>query len=146
VRAVSCDEFFVGDGVHNNILKSDEVVTHITLPAATRGQCGAYRKLRPRQAIDFPMLSIAVAARGSATRIEALRIVVSALGAKPRLLGQLDGYVGNAASAETFAAIAAAAAKQCRPLTNVPFDEDWRHAMVPVLVQRALADAFAEPA
>ncbi len=143
-RTVSCDEFFVGDGIHNNILKSDEVVTHVTLPAAARGQRGAYRKLRPRQAIDFPMLSIAVAARGSAARIDALRIVVSALGAKPRLLGQLDAHVGNAANAETFAAIAASAAKQCRPLTNVPYDEDWRHAMVPVLVQRALADAFAE--
>lgn len=104
---------------------------------------GAYRKLRPRAAIDFPMLSIAVAARGEASRIEGLRVVVSALGAKPRLLGQLDAIaVGKAAEAGVFEAVAAAAAKQCRPLTNVPYDDDWRHAMVPVLVKRALADAF----
>jgi 4-hydroxybenzoyl-CoA reductase subunit beta len=144
-RRVSCDEFFVGDGIHNNILKPDELVTRVSLPAAARGQRGAYRKLRPRAAIDFPMLSIAVAARGSAAKIESLRVVVSALGAKPRLLGSLDPLVsGRAASEETFAAVAAAAHKQCRPLINVAYDDDWRHAMVPVLVTRALRDAFAE--
>jgi len=149
-RRVSCDEFFVGDGIHNNILKPDELVTRVTLPAASRGQRGAYRKLRPRAAIDFPMLSVAVAARGTAAKLESLRVVVSALGAKPRLLGakgSLDPLVaGRAASEETFAAVAAAAHKQCRPLINVAYDDDWRHAMVPVLVTRALRDAFAEGA
>jgi 4-hydroxybenzoyl-CoA reductase subunit beta len=144
-RRIACDEFFVGDGIHNNVLKPNELVTRVTLPAAARGQRGAYRKLRPRAAIDFPMLSIAVAARGSASRIESLRVVVSALGAKPRLLGQLEPLVaGRPAAEETFAAVAAAAHKQCRPLINVAYDDDWRHAMVPVLVTRALRDAFAE--
>jgi 4-hydroxybenzoyl-CoA reductase subunit beta len=144
-RSVSCDSFFVGDGIHNNILKPDELVTRVTLPAAARGLRGAYRKLRPRAAIDFPMLSVAGAARGSATKLESLRIVVSALGAKPRLLGSLDPLVvGRPASEETFAAVAAAAHKQCRPLINVAYDDDWRHAMVPVLVTRALRDALAE--
>jgi 4-hydroxybenzoyl-CoA reductase subunit beta len=143
-RSVSCDQFFVGDGIHNNVLKADELVTRITFPAAARGQLGAYRKLRPRGAIDFPMLSIAVTSRGAATRIQSLRVVVSALGAKPRLLGNLDALVaGQSASEATFAAVAAAAHKQCRPLINVPYDDDWRHAMVPVMVTRALRDAFA---
>ncbi len=146
-KRVACEDFFVGDGIHNNILKSGELVTRITLPAAARGQRSAYRKLRPRGAIDFPMLSVAVVARGEVMRIESLRVVVSALGAKPRTLGQLDAIaVGQPAGDHTFAAVAAAAAKQCRPLTNVPYDDDWRHAMVPVLVKRALADAFGTEA
>jgi 4-hydroxybenzoyl-CoA reductase subunit beta len=144
-KRVSCENFFVGDGIHNNVLSPGELVTRVTLPAATRGQRGAYRKLRPRGAIDFPMLSIAVAARGDAARIESLRVVVSALGAKPRLLGSLDALVaGQAASEATFAAVAAAAHRQCRPLINVPYDDDWRHSMVPVMVTRALRDAFVE--
>jgi 4-hydroxybenzoyl-CoA reductase subunit beta len=40
-RSVSCDSFFVGDGIHNNILKPDELVTRVTLPAAARGLRGA---------------------------------------------------------------------------------------------------------
>jgi 4-hydroxybenzoyl-CoA reductase subunit beta len=145
VRRVACDEFFVGDGVHNNVLHGDELVTRVVLPAGSRGQRGAYRKLRPRAAIDFPMLSVAVAARGDAARIESLRVVVSALGAKPRLLGGLDAIAaGCPADEDTLAGVAAAAAKQCRPLLNVAYDDDWRQAMVPVLVTRALRDAFAE--
>jgi 4-hydroxybenzoyl-CoA reductase subunit beta len=143
-RRVPCDEFFVGDGIHNNVLAGDELVTRVLLPAAARGQRGAYGKLRPRAAIDFPMLSVAVAARGDAGAIESLRVVVSALGAKPRLLGGLDALAGGRPADEAaFAAIAAAAARQCRPLTNVPYDDDWRHAMVPVMVTRTLRDAFA---
>ena len=49
---------------------------------------------------------------------------------------------GRPATEDTFAAVAASASKQCRPLINVPYDDDWRHAMVPVLVTRALRDAF----
>ena len=146
-RWLAVDEFFVGDGIHNNVLTRDEMVTAVRLPMAARGQRGAYRKLRPRAAIDFPMLSVAVAARGSAARLESVRVVVSALGAKPRLLGSLDPLVANQpASEQTFAAVAAAAAKQCRPLINVPYDDDWRHAMVPVMVTRTLRDAFGRAA
>jgi 4-hydroxybenzoyl-CoA reductase subunit beta len=146
-RRVACDEFFVGDGIHNNILKGDELVTRVFLPEGARGARGAYRKLRPRGAIDFPMLSVAVAARGTRERMGPLRIVVSALGAKPRLLGSLEALVADRPADEaTFAAVAAAASKQCRPLINVPYDDDWRHAMVPVLVTRALRDAFGIPA
>ena len=146
-RRVAVDEFFVGDGIHNNVLKSDELVTRVFLPGSSRGARGAYRKLRPRGAIDFPMLSVAVAARGTRERIEGLRIVVSALGAKPRLLGSLEPLVtGRRADEDTFAAVASVASKQCRPLINVPYDDDWRHAMVPVLVTRALRDAFEVPA
>ena len=69
--------------------------------------------------------------------------VASALGAKPRLLGGLDALAaGRPADEDTLATVAAAAAKQCRPLVNVPYDQDWRHAMVPVMVTRALRDAF----
>ena len=143
-RTISVESFFVGDGIHNNVLAQDELVTRITVPAPARGLRTAYQKLRPRGAIDFPMLSIAVAARGSAAAIESLTIVVSALGAKPRTIGQLDALAkGRTADESTFAAIAQAAHKQCRPLTNVPYDDDWRHAMVPVFVTRALREAFA---
>jgi 4-hydroxybenzoyl-CoA reductase subunit beta len=144
-RWLALDQFFVGDGIHNNVLTPNEMLTAVRIPAASRGQRAAYRKLRPRGAIDFPMLSVAVTARGDARRMESARIVVSALGAKPRLLGSLDPLVaGKPADEDTFAAIAASAHKQCRPLTNVPYDDDWRHAMVPVLVTRALRDAFEE--
>jgi len=144
-RTIAVEDFFVGDGVHNNVLRSDELVTRIHVPAGSRGARMAYGKLRPRGAIDFPMLSVALAARGTAAAIERLRIVVSALGARPRVLGGLDALVaGRPADEETLESVAQSASRQCRPLTNVSYDHAWRHEMVPVFVRRALRDAFAE--
>ena len=144
-RWLDVNGFFVGDGLHNNVLVPGELVTRVRVPAAARGLFGAYRKLRPRGAIDFPMLSVAVAARGSRARVESLRVVVGALGARPRLVGGLDDVVaGRAADEALFADVASVAHQQCRPLANVPYDADWRHEMVKVHVIRALRDAFAE--
>jgi 4-hydroxybenzoyl-CoA reductase subunit beta len=144
-RWLDVDSFFVGDGLHNNVLAPGELVTRLRVPAAAHGALSAYRKLRPRAAIDFPMLSVAVAARGSRERVESIRVVVGALGARPKLVGGLDAVVaGRAADENLFANIASVAHQQCRPLTNVPYDADWRHEMVKVEVTRALRDAFAE--
>jgi CO/xanthine dehydrogenase FAD-binding subunit len=88
------------------------------------------------------MLSVAFAARLEGGRCADARLVIGALGAKPRLIGgvaelsrgrALDGGLGEA--------LAAAAAKQCHPLINVAYDRDYRHAMVPVFVKRAVRDA-----
>ena len=147
-RTIEVDAFFVGDGVHNNVLQPGELVTRVRVPAASLGQRTAYRKLRPRAAIDFPMLSVAVAGAlaGDGT-VASLRVVVSALGAKPKLVGSLDALaVGRRWDAALAEAVAAAAHKQCHPLPNVPYDTDWRRDMVPVFVKRALADAFGTPA
>ena len=144
-RWLDVDAFFVGDGLHNNVLVPGELVTRVRVPAAAPGARSAYRKLRPRGAIDFPMLSVAVAAHGPCERLEAVRVVVGALGARPKLVGGLDERVaGRAADEALFAEIASVAYQQCRPLANVAYDEGWRHEMVKVQVVRALREAFEE--
>ena len=141
-RTMALDEFFVGDGVHNNVLKPEELVLRVTVPAAARGRAASYLKLRPRGAIDFPMLSVAFSARVSNGACDDARLVVSALGAKPRLIGGLDGLVkGRSLDDQLGAALADAAYKQCHPLINVPYDHDYRREMVPVFVRRAVHDA-----
>ena len=143
-RRIDVEAFFVGDGVHNNVLQNDELVTRVFVPAASQGLRTAYQKLRPRGAIDFPMLSVAVAARGTSAAVESLRVVVGALGARPRTLGGLDALAGRAADESFLDEVARIAYQQCRPLTNVPYDDEWRHEMVPVFVKRALREALAE--
>ena len=142
-RTIPVDEFFVGDGVHNNVLKPGEMVTEIVIPAAARGLATGYQKLRPRGAIDFPMLSVAFAARIEQGVCASARLVVSALAARPRVVGGLDALLaGRRLDEPAIDAVAEAARKQCRPQTNVPYDADWRHDMVPVFVRRAIREAI----
>src|SRR4029079_6988760 len=86
-RTIAVDDFFVGDGIHNNVLVPGEVVTRVFVPAGSRGLAAGYQKLRPRAAIDFPMLSVAFTARLAAGACEAATLVVSAIAARPRVIG-----------------------------------------------------------
>ena len=117
------------------------MVTRIHVPARSRGLTTGYQKLRPRGAIDFPMLSVAFAARGNGS-CETARLVVSAIAAKPRVIGGVEAVVrGRPLDQDVAEDSAQAAYKQCHPLINVPYDQDYRREMVPVFVRRAVKEA-----
>jgi xanthine/CO dehydrogenase XdhC/CoxF family maturation factor len=105
-----------------------------------------YQKLRPRGAIDFPMLSVAFGARVRGGVCEDAALVVGALAARPRVVaGMADLVKGKALEEPVIEAIAQAGYKQCRPVTNIPYDHDYRHEMVPVFVRRAVREALGLP-
>jgi 4-hydroxybenzoyl-CoA reductase subunit beta len=138
-RTVTVDEFFVANGEWNTIRRPDELVVRVRIPVPGAGVRMAYRKVRQRNAVDFPLLSIAavadVAPDGTA---RALSVVVSALGARPKVVTGLDRLVVGKRLADVADAVAAQAYKQCHPLENTIVDPDWRRAMVPVYVRRAI--------
>jgi 4-hydroxybenzoyl-CoA reductase subunit beta len=143
-RVVELDHWFLGEGRKNTVVEADEILTEVRLPAPVPGAFAGYQKLRPRAAIDFPILAVAVAGtRGEDGALSAARVVVGALGAKPREVSGVSALVaGQAPTRELFDAVGALAFKQCRPLTNIPIDPEWRHEMVPVLVRRAFAQGL----
>ncbi len=145
-RTTSVEDFFVADGVHNNVLQPGEIVTRITIPARARGLRAGYQKLRPRGAIDFPMLSVAFTARMREAVCQSACLVVSALAAKPRTVGGLGPLLNDRRLDEAaIEALAQTAYKQCKPVINVAYDDDYRHEMVPVFVRRAVREALGLP-
>ncbi len=68
-------------------------------------------------------------------------MVASAIGSYPRQLGRVEeAAVGNRLTPAVIDAVSEQAFRQCRPLANITVDADWRRAMVPVLVRRALKE------
>jgi 4-hydroxybenzoyl-CoA reductase subunit beta len=140
-RSVPVEDFFVADGIHNTVCQPGELVTRIRIPVPGPGTRTGFRKLRPRNAIDFPVLNMAVAVGlGVDDRIRGARLVVSALGSRPREVTGLEDVAGSRLDEETMDAIAHRAHQQCRPLTNIIVDPEWRREMVPVYVRRLLRD------
>ena len=151
-RTVPVMDFFVGDGIWNTRREPGEIVTRIRVPLAQSGANGdsesgmgyelrtAYVKLRQRQSIDFPLLTVAVAADvDSENRLHSLRGVVTGLGARPKELTGWDELgEGEVLTDELIDGLAERAFKQCRPLENMIVETEWRRAMVPVHVTRAL--------
>jgi 4-hydroxybenzoyl-CoA reductase subunit beta len=131
-------KFFGGDGLKNQVRASDEVLTRVHLPAPAAGLRSAYEKVRAREAIDFPLLSVAAAVvLDEGGLVTDVRVVVGALGALPRAVGKLDSVKGKPLSAETIDAIAQAAHAQCHPLASLGA-EGWRQDVVAPTVRRAL--------
>jgi hypothetical protein len=66
-----------------------------------------------------------------------MSLVVSALGARPRVVTGWRRSRWGTGWATWPEAVAQQAWKQCHPLENLIVDPDWRRAMVPVYVRRA---------
>ena len=159
-RTLPLAAFYGADGIDNTVRGHDELVVEVIIPAEARRARADYQKLRPRQAIDFPLLGVAVAAwyadgpssaagsgadardgasyAADGTVLERLEVIVTALGAKPRRIGRLDELRSRHLDADAIAYVADRARQQCHPLTNLLGDTAWRRDMVPVFVRRAL--------
>jgi 4-hydroxybenzoyl-CoA reductase subunit beta len=138
-RDIPILDFYLPDGIANTVLAPDELVLEVLLPAQP-GLVAGYQKLRIRASIDYPALTIAVAAKlDLLQRIEWIRLVISSLGARPHFVRRLDELQGRILDDELIAELAQRAYKQCHPLTNINVDPDWRREVIPVYVRRAVA-------
>jgi 4-hydroxybenzoyl-CoA reductase subunit beta len=146
-RKVPVQDFFIADGVWNSVRRPGELVVRVRIPLPPPQLRTAYQKLRQRGAIDFPLLSLALAAEVAPDEtVESISLVVSALGSRPRVVSGLDRIAVGRPLDEVAEAVAQQAHKQCHPLENIIVDPDWRRAMVPVHVRRALREIGAEAA
>ncbi len=144
-REVPIADFFTSDGIWNRRMERDELLVSVFVPYPERPIRASFQKLRPRGSIDFPILNLAVtAALDDEGRVEELDMVASAMGSYPRRLGRVrEAAVGNRLTPSVIDAVAEQAYRQCHPLDNIIVDKEWRRAMVPVLVRRALRELAA---
>jgi 4-hydroxybenzoyl-CoA reductase subunit beta len=146
-RELPLEKFYVADGIKNTALAKGELVRAVLVPRPAPGTRMSYQKLRTRKAIDFPLLSLAlVFKRSEAGRVESLRAVLNALGAKPREISGLGPLAaGKELSEDVIGQLAAQVYRQAHPLTNILGDTAWRREMAPVLLRRAVRAALGEP-
>lgn len=141
-RRVPATDFYTADGIMNTVLEPGEIVVRAAVPVVP-GRRSAFEKLRRRGAIDFPLLSVAArvdldARDGAVTGVD---VVVSALGARPRRLRAAAKWPAGGPADRLPDALADAAFTECKPLTNLDDDAEWRRDMVRVLVKKAVARA-----
>jgi 4-hydroxybenzoyl-CoA reductase subunit beta len=141
-RMVPIPAFFTSDGVWNRRMGPGELLVSIRVPRPAAGSRHGFHKLRTRDSIDFPLLNLAVRVDFSGDGVVAdLQMAASAMGSYPRKMGKVGAVaMGNHLTPAVVEDVAQEAFRQCHPLENIPVDSDWRRAMVPVLVRRALAE------
>ena len=140
-RQLPIAELYRNDGIHYLTRQPHEILTAVHVPDLT-GWRSTYWKLRRRGAFDFPVLSVAVAAKIGADRtVEAARIVLGAVASKPMEVPEASALlVGGPLTEERIAAAADRAAKPARPMDNTDFNLLWRKRVTRQFVSYALRE------
>jgi 4-hydroxybenzoyl-CoA reductase subunit beta len=140
-RRVALRDFYtnVGDA-HLNLAK-DELLTRVLLPRRMAGRKGAYRKLRVRGSIDYPLAGVAISAANGGGALRDVRVAITAVNPAPLLVEDEDLAAGNengsTDSEDKAEYLGELAAKTSRPLTTSALTPEYRREMIRVLAKRA---------
>ena len=140
-REVSLSELYSNDGINYIKRRPDEILAEVLLDSL-HGWKSAYWKLRRRGSFDFPVLSVAAAARISGQGIvEDARIVIGSAASQPLVATAGARFLlGRALDRETIAEAAALAGRIAKPLDNTDFDMTWRKKVTAEFVTYALRE------
>lgn len=141
-REVPLDALFDQDGRYEQMhaIAAEALVRAIVVPPRSAGHRSTYRKVRAREAVDFPQVGIGLSAAFVDGTCTALSVCVGAILPKPRVLRGMEAAIGTKLDDDTVAALAEEGFKQVRPQRNIHGDPAWRRHMVRVELRRGLVD------
>ena len=140
-REVLLADLYNNDGMDYIKRKPNEILAEVMLDNS-HGWKSTYWKLRRRGSFDFPVLSVAAAARISASGVvEEARIVIGSAASRPLVAADAARFlVGKLLNAESIAEAAVLAARIAKPLDNTDFDMSWRKKVTGEFVTNALRE------
>lgn len=105
-----------------NVLAPGELITAIVVPALPMAATSAYRKVRDRASYAFALVSVAAAIEVEGGTVRDVRLALGGVAHKPWRAAKAEAaLIGKPASAESFAAAAAAELADARPLRDNGF-------------------------
>jgi 4-hydroxybenzoyl-CoA reductase subunit beta len=144
-REVALADFYVNDGLVRMNKAHDEIVTSVHVPAASAGWDGAYKKLRIRQSIDYPLASVAAALQKNSdgTCLQA-RVALTAVNPAPKLVKAAEALAGMRYDPALVEEVAADAIRTGKPLRTSASTMEYRRHMIRVFVRRALQELWLD--
>lgn len=118
------EKIYTGDGVNPRCLPALALIQDITIPVQSKFRC-AFRKLRPREAVDFSSLTCAVAINN-----DSIRIVLGGVDPRPVIIE--DKISCNRED------LVAMAMKKPRIIDNDYYPRLYRKEMIGVFVRQCL--------
>ena len=140
-REVALSDLYNNDGINYSKRRPDEILAEVLLDSLHAWK-STYWKLRRRGSFDFPVLSVAAAARLSGQGIvEDARIVVGSASSRPLVASDAaKSLLGRPLNQETIAQSAVLAARIAKPLDNTDFNMTWRKRVTAEFVTYALRE------
>ncbi len=137
--------FFTGSGIKPNILKYNEILTEIYIPAMPQNAGFSYRKLRLRDTVDFPLLGVAVFIQldGKDGKCCLVRLVLGAVGPAPLVVEDASRLMrGRRITSKLIDEVAEAAREMSHPVDNTASSPRYRRQMIPLFIRQAFDEAL----
>jgi len=142
-RTLPLEKFFILPSVNvrrENVLKPDEIVTALQVPASPLAARSVYLKFREKTSMDWAMSAAAVALNTAGGRVTDARIVLGGVAPIPWRVPKAEALLkGKAPDAATLHAVAEAALDGALPLEQ----NGYKVPLTKALVRRALQQALA---
>jgi xanthine dehydrogenase YagS FAD-binding subunit len=142
-RRVPLDKFFTlpseGSIRRENVLKNDEIITEVFVPASGFAARSTYLKFKERESLDFALAAVAAAVElGAGGRVRQARLVLGGVAPVPWRVPKAEEFLkGKALDAESLAGAARLALEGAAPLAK----NAYKIPLTQTLVRRALAKA-----
>jgi 4-hydroxybenzoyl-CoA reductase subunit beta len=145
-RTIPMIDLFTGIGTQPLSIESNELLTGIIIPKQNGAYGSAYRKLRVRGSMDYPLASAAAFLALSADgKFAVSRLVIGAAGPAPKIVdGASAALLGKLPEEANLKAAADMAYEFSEGVDNLALPGDYRRKMVRVFAQRALKGARAD--
>lgn len=142
-RIIAAEDFYLNDGISYLNKTHDELLVSIHIPSH-EGWLMSYKKMRRRDSIDFPILSVATAlSLDKAGVCTNAQIVLGAVASCPqRALEAENILTGEKLTAELIETSAQAAAKLAKPMDNTDMTLGYRKKMVTGFVRDVINEAL----
>ncbi len=141
-RMIPLDKFFTlpsGEGNirRENVLRNDEIITQIQVPASPFAAHSTYLKFKERESLDFAVASVAVALEtGPNKAIKQSRIVLGGVAPIPWRVPEAEKFlVGKTLNADVMSEAAKIALAEAQPLDK----NAYKVPLTQTLIRRALA-------
>lgn len=142
-RAIPLESFFTlpseGDIRRENVLRNDEIITEIHLPASAFAARSTYLKFKERDSLDFALASVAAAVEMRPNNlVKQARLVLGGVAPIPWRVPKAENFLaGRTLSADVLAETARLALEGAEPLAK----NAYKIPLTQTLVRRALAKA-----
>jgi carbon-monoxide dehydrogenase medium subunit len=136
-RVVPLDSFYIG--VRKTVMKPDEMVIDIAIPASGKNQPGTFYKLALRRAQAISLVNAAVVLDFDGEKIRSAAITLGAVAPTIIHAVEAETYLsGKMLTVETIEKAAALAMNSARPISDIRSSASYRRQMVKVIVRRCL--------
>ncbi len=142
-RVIPMEKFFTlpseGSIRRENVLKNDEIITAIRVPASSFAAHSTYLKFKERDSLDFALASVAVAVQLQANKtIQQARIVLGGVAPIPWRAPQAEKFLAaKTLSTDVLTKVAKLALEGAQPLEK----NAYKVPLTQTLVRRALMQA-----